>query len=217
MATVLDILKAAGRKIGVIASGQGFSTEEEADAFLTFNRLIDSWSAAGVPIYQITKTAVTLNGAASYTLPDRPTKIQSASTLTAAGLNKAPEIVTAAGWAGIPDKTRTGLLIEAIFCDYGFPDALVYVTPKPSAGSLELYSFFPIEQFADVDDTVTFPPGYERSLIAALAVDLADEFGREVSQSLMLVARDAMGAIAKLNSDALGIIPPAPPVEAAAA
>jgi hypothetical protein len=216
MATVLDLLKAAGRKIGVIASGQGFSTEEQADAFTCLNQLVDSWSAAGVPIYQITKTTVTLNGAASYALPDRPTKIQAAAVLTAAGLNKAPEIVTAAGWAGIPDKTRTGLLAEALYCDYNFPTANVFLSPKPGAGTLELYSYFPIDQFGAVGDTVTLPPGYERSLIAALAVDLAAEFGRDVPPSLLQTANEAMGAIAKLNAEALGTVPPAPPVEVAA-
>ena len=119
-----------------------------------------------------------MTGAASYALPARPTKIRAASVITAAGLQMPARVILAEEWASIPDKTRTGLFAEVLFFDAGFPTSNVYLTPKPGAGSLELQSYFPLGITFSAGDTVAFPPGYERSLIAALAVDLATEYGR---------------------------------------
>jgi hypothetical protein len=207
--TVQELIDSAFRKIGVISSGQSASTEENTDALRTLNQLVDSWSAQGVPIFEITRTTVTMTGAAAYALPARPTKIRAASVITAAGLQMPARVILAEEWASIPDKTRTGLFAEVLFFDAGFPTSNVYLTPKPGAGSLELQSYFPIDQFATAGETVAFPPGYERSLVAALAVDLAPEYGRTVPPELAAVATEAMQAIAKLNQDAIGGNPPA--------
>jgi hypothetical protein len=207
--TYQELIDRAFAKIGVIRPGQGASTEENSDALDTLKQLIDSWSAQGVPIFEITRTTVTMTGAASYALPARPTKIRAASVVTAAGLQMPARVIKVEEWATIADKTRTGLFAEVLFCDGGFPEATVYLTPKPGAGTLELQSYFPIDTDIEAADTVAFPPGYERSLIAALAVDLATEYGRTVPPELAAVATEAMQAIANLNGDAIGGNPPA--------
>jgi hypothetical protein len=207
--TYQGLINSAYHKLGVISSGQTASTEENSDALATLKQLIDSWSAQGVPIYEITRTTVTLDGSANYTLPARPTKIRAASVVTAAGLQMPARVIPVEEWAGVPDKTRTGLFAEVLYFDGGLATPKVYLTPKPSAGSLELQSYFPLDSDIAAGDTVVLPPGYERSLIAALAVDIAGEFGRTVPPEVAAVATEAMSAIAKLNQDAIGGAPPA--------
>jgi len=203
----------------VIASGESPSSDESNDALVVLNQLIDSWTAQQVPLYSIIKQTKTLDGSASYALTTRDARIKSAATLTAAGLDFPAEIVDANKWAAIVDKTRVGLYVESLYYDHVLSSGTVHVSPKPAAGTLEVWSYAPLAAFAALSDTVTFPVGYERALSAALAFDLAPEYGRSVSPELQATAQDAMGAIAKLNAANLGpdaaAAPMAPPAQAA--
>jgi hypothetical protein len=210
--TVQQLVNLALRKINVIASGESPSSDESADALVVLNQLVDSWTAQQVPLYSITAQTKTLTGAASYALATRIARIKSAATLTAAGLNFPIDVVDAGRWAAIPDKTRTGLYIESLYYDHVLATGTVYVTPKPSAGTLEVWSYTPLAAFGALGDTVTLPVGYERALSAALAADLAPEYGRSISPELQATAAEAIGAIAKLNAANLGPDAAAAPV-----
>ena len=51
----------------------------------------------------------------------RPIKIKSASTLASNNTEKDARIATADQWAQVPDKSRTGIFVEDLFYDNGFP------------------------------------------------------------------------------------------------
>lgn len=214
--TVQELINAALRTIGVLASGESPSTEESDDSLLALNQLVSSWSAQELPLYQLVKATVTMTGAASYALATRPIRIKSAGVITAAGLQKDVAIVSAEQWAGIVDKSRTGAFADALWYDGGFPTGTVHLTPKPAAGTLELFTYNALTAFDALGDTVTLPPGYERALIFSLALDLAPQFGRAVDPTVAAVAAEAMGAITRTNARVLGSEQTTAPVEAAA-
>jgi hypothetical protein len=213
--TFQEIINGALRSLGVIASGESPATEESADALTALNDMIASWSAIGLPIYFVSKDTVALTGAASYTLPTRPTRIKSAAVLATNGTNMSVPVVAAEDWAGVPDKTRTGIFAEALYCDFAYPTPSVYLTPKPTTGTLELYCYHPLPSTNALTDTVTLPPGYQRALRFNLAVDLAGEYGRTASPELLSAAGESKAAITGLNALVLGEQTPAAPAQPA--
>jgi hypothetical protein len=212
--TVEDLILAAARTATIIASGEDLSTEEKDDALVALNLIVGTWSALGVPLYELKKQSVTMTGAASYALSTRPVKIKSANVLSAAGISRGANLVDATVWAQVLDKTRTGLFAEDLFCDYQFPTANVYLTPKPGAGTLELWQFEPLAEFDELTDVLALPPGYERALMYALALDLCPQFGRPVTPEVQAGANEATSAIARANAAAVG--DPAPQATQAA-
>jgi len=202
--TAQDIIDKALTRINVIAPGQTPATEERNDALIALNNLIQSWNAEQVTLYGVTLQTITLTGAASYPLATRPRRIKAATVLTSAGAGQAPVLVDATGWAGILDKSRTGLFADALYCDYGFPTATVSLTPKPGSGTLEVYSYTPLTTYATLSTNQTLPDGYDRALIGSLAIELATEYGRPVDEALLNTAVQAKQAITALNALVLG-------------
>ncbi len=223
--TVSDLIDKALRLIGVIASGETPSTTERSDALIALNNIVASWNAQQIALYAVTKQTVALTGAASYALATRPQRIKSAAVVSTGGGTQSPALVDAAGWTSIRDQTRTGLFAEALYCDYAYPAANVFLSPKPTAGSLEIYSFTRLTQFATLAETITLPDGYERALTSSLAIELAPEYGRPVDQALLAISQESKGSITTLNGIVLGETtpgsaaapPPVPPQVAARA
>ena len=202
--TVQELVDKSLQLIGVIAPGETPATTERDDAFAILNNLLANWSAQQIPLFSVQLQTVALTGAASYALTTRPTRIKSAQVVSTGGATQAPALVDALGWAGVGDKTRTGLFAEVLYCDYAYPSATVSLSPRPTGGTLEVYSFKPLTAFSALSATIDLPPGYERALRTNLAIELAPEYGRPVTQELAAMAADAKNAITQLNSVVLG-------------
>ena len=102
----------------------------------------------------------------------RPIKIKSASTLASNNTEKDARIATADQWAQVPDKSRTGIFVEDLFYDNGFPTGIVYVSPMPSSGQIVLWVFQAIPQLPAQTGTINLAPGYEQAILTIAAVDL---------------------------------------------
>jgi hypothetical protein len=208
--TVQELIDKSLQTLGVIAPGETPAPEERTDALSALNSLIANWNAQQLPLFSVQLTTVPLTGAGSYTLGTRPMRIKSAQVLAANGAAQAPVLVDAVGWASIADKTRTGIYAEALYCDYGFPAATVSLSPRPAGGTLEIYSYKQLTEFASLAESIVLPPGYERALRFALAMDLASEYGRTVTPEIAAAAQEAKNAIAGLNAVVLGEMAPGP-------
>lgn len=206
--TAQELINQALRKIGVIASGETPSTEESNDAFVALNQLLDSWSARKVPVLGLTPDSVTMTGATSYALSPRPLKIKSARLLVA-GIVVPFDVVSAEAFAANPPRS--------LMYDNGFSTGTIYPTlPAPTSGTLELQTYVPLTAIASLATSISLPPGYERALVSALAMDLAPEYGRPVPAELQGTGTEAIDAIASLNAEVLGEgAPAAPPAVAA--
>ena len=211
--TVQDLINASLREGRIIAPDEGPSTAESTDCMLAANQLLDSFSAQAVPVYQMTREVFPLTGAASYMIGTgqvfntaRPTKIESALCVDSAGAIRRVDLATVEEWGSYTDKTRTGLFADLLWYDNGFPAATIWLAPKPVTGtSLELYSYKPLTQFASLAATVALPPGYERALIHALALEVWPQFRQgDPPPSLASLAADAKTAIFGLNQAILG-------------
>lgn len=202
--TVGDLINKSLQLIGVIAAGETPATEESNDALDVLNNIVASWNAQQIPLFSVSLQTVTLTGAATYTLATRPRRIKTAQVVATNGATQAPALVDSVGWASIPDKTRTGLFAESLYCDYAFPSATISLSPKPAGGTLEIYAYTPLTAFTGLTQTISLPDGYERALRYALAIDLAPEYGRPVDQAVAGIANESRNAIVQLNAIVLG-------------
>jgi hypothetical protein len=206
--TVQDLIDRSLRLIGVLAAGETPATAERDDALIALNGIVTSWNAQQITLFGVTLQTTALTGAASYPLAARPRRIKAATVIATGGATQAPVLVDAVGWAAVQDKTRTGLFAEVLYCDYGFPTATASLSPRPTGGTLEIYAFTPLTQFASLGATITLPDGYERALSTALAVELAPEYGRPIDPGLAAAAAEAKGSITQLNALVLGEMTP---------
>lgn len=208
--TVQNLIDQALRALGELRTGRQASAEESADALTRLNNLLTSWSAAGLPVYQVTRESFTLAGAASYTIGTgqtfntaRPLKIKAASVST--GTVEQPcSIITAEQWSMIQDKAAAGKFADALFWDGGSPNGNIYLYPKPTAGNLILYTIKALSEFATLGTTVALPAGYERALTYNLAVDIAPSYNRQVSQEIAQIATQSLASLSQLNAQVLG-------------
>jgi hypothetical protein len=189
----------------IVAAGEGPSDEERAYGLRLLNQLLDSLSAEGLTIPQITKSSISLTGAASYTLVARPIKPKAAQ-ITASGLIVPVKIVTAEEWS-----TGAGSAsLVALLYDGGFPSASVALRPVTTGGTLELWCYLALSTFAALATDVTFPPGYELAIRRLLAIQLAPGFGSPMDEGMIGLATAAKGAIQGLNAATLGTPGPQP-------
>jgi hypothetical protein len=167
------------------------------------------------------REAFPLSGTAFYTvgaLPtanwvtERPVQIKAASILAAGTIARGVDVVSAEMWAQFPRKGLQGSFAQVAWCDYGISPCTLYLAPKPPAGTLEIYTYERLVAFTGLTQDLAglLPDGYERALAAALAVELAPEYGRAVTPDLQGQAEDAKTSVFGLNAAILG--PPQPVV-----
>lgn len=218
ISNVLDILTDALIYVGAYAQGQTANTDDIALALRVVNRRLDSLSAEKLSMIGMHRASYTLTGAASYTFgpglswaaTTRPIKIKSASTLTTNNIERPCNLPTADQWAGVPDKTRTGLFVEELFWDSGYPTGNMYVSPMPAAGSVILWTFEAITAIPTSSGTVDLAPGYTEALVKIAAQDLCIAFQRPLTQELAAASADAKNVIVQLNAELFAAPMPPP-------
>lgn len=103
---------------------------------------------------------------------------------------------TALGLKGINGPWPTDL-----YYDRTFPLGNIYVYPNPSmAGQLHLWTDTVLSDFADPNNPINLPQGYARAIKTNLAMELAAEYGKAVSPTLMQRARESKQMLKSLNS-----------------
>jgi hypothetical protein len=200
--TVSDLIHSSMRLIGAIAAGETLETQELNDAFVSFNQMLSSWNTEGASLVARKRLTVSVFGVNSYALSERPVKIDAAST-SISGVDSGLEIVDSAGWEAIPvpEKQMQSIFIRRLYCDYAFPSSTVYLWPTPRvSGTLELWIYATMPQFASVDSVISLPEGYEAGLRFNLSILLALEYGRPIDQVLVAQAQNFKASLVQLNA-----------------
>jgi len=200
--TVSDLIHSSMRLIGAIAAGELLETTELNDAFISLNQMLSSWNTEGGSLVSRQRLMISVSSFNSYALPQRPVRIDAAST-SLSGVDNALEIVDAAGWEAIPvpEKQMQSIFTRKLFCDYGFPNSTVYIWPVPRvSGTMELWIYQTMPPFADLDSVIILPDGYEAGLRWNLAINLAPEYGRPIDPSVMANAQNFKASLVQLNA-----------------
>jgi hypothetical protein len=220
---VSDICNYALEHINAYEPGETPNTNDQTLALFWANLTLDSLSAKKLSPLGLLTATYALTGAASYTYGTgetwngaRPMKIKSASVTAANGTQKEVKISSAEEFRGIADLTRTGIFVENLFWDMGYPTGVIYVTPMPSAGNMLLQTYQQILNFVNLTDTVNLAPGFPECVIVILARKLCRPFGRPVPDGLDEDVVDALSTIADLQASCLGSSMPVGPQAAPA-
>lgn len=206
MATAQTRIDRAMRLIGALESGESPTPQETADCLVALNGLIDSWRNDSLMVYAITSVSKVLTGGdGSYTIgtgadinTTRPVKIEG-GYVTVNGVDYPVETMTEEVWRNLSDKALTGIP-EYVYYDPQMANGVVNLYPVPDgAYTLKLSVWTPISTIAAATDNIVLPPGYERAIDTNLAIEIAPEFQRPVSDALAKAARESLKAIKQAN------------------
>lgn len=215
--TVGDLIRSAMRKIGVLAAGEPLPADEGDDAKIVFSQMVDAWSLESllIPVVSVV-TKQLLVGQAEYTIgiypgvtiPDnhietaRPEKILSAFIRDAYDTDYIQEVIDVKTYSRISRKTNSSRP-SRIYLRKGWPLNTILFESLPYADeTLHLEVIQPLSVYlstACLTDVVNLPPGYEQVLIYNLAIMLADEWGKQVSNAVATVATTGKRKIKNAN------------------
>lgn len=211
--TAREMITSAMRLIGVLATGETPSSAEINDGLTTLNQMLSSWSNENLIIYQKVRDEFTLTasdgsytwgttaGAGNFTTA-RPIEVLSANIeLQGTDPQEIPlKILTLKEYAAISSKTIDSSVPAAVYFDGAYPNLGVEFYPVPSAA--EHVVFYSLKPFSTLTlaTELSYPPGYEKAIRYNLGIDLAPEYGREVSALIMQQAVASKAEIKRKNS-----------------
>lgn len=209
MTTVGDIIRSSMRKIGVLASGEPLPPDEGDDSLKVFASMVDAWTNETLLIPTINVvTHPFVDNQAEYTigvypepvpvpLPDnhietaRPERIISAFIRDSYGTDFPQEIIDVKTYDRISRKTNASRP-SRFYVRQGWPlNTLLFEAVPYVDETLHLSVVQPLSGIlpaASLTEVINLPPGYERALIYNLCLDLADEWGKEVSRTVAVQA-----------------------------
>lgn len=218
MSTALDLITDALETLGEAGVGEPISPEDGAYGLLHLNNMLDSWSTrrlfifnvgiaaygltANIGVYPIGPTA-----AAPFNVV-RPTKINAARIL--ALINgvyvgvKDLSILTVDQFQELSDPTATANVPEMLYCDFAYPNANLNLYPRPAVGvgtQLELSTWTSLMQFATLQTTYSFPPGYWNALMWNLVVELGPGYNKPADSATAAKALEYMKTIQEINRE----------------
>jgi hypothetical protein len=214
-----DLVTASLRLIGATAPGESLAASEATDGLAALNRMLDSWSNDGMLIHAITaETPYTLTVSdGSYTIgasgdiTTRPMSIEKA--VIRDGTTDYPLMrLTLSEYSAIVDKSQESTYPTHFYDDGGYPQRTIKLWPVPSAAhSLVLWTKRPLTQVATLDTSLSLPQGYERALVYNLAVEVSPEYGKQISDVIMMTAIESKAAIKRSNHRPILLTPDATP------
>lgn len=202
MTTARDIIRRAMMQAGILTKTETPSADEANDGMATMNAMISSWSNESLLCVARAWENFTLSGGdGEYTIgtgadfdTSRPIKVVEAHVRDGSVDLPVAIIDDVMYNQYITQKNISGIPYWLNY-DNGFPQAKIRLWPVPStAYVLYLLSEKPLTEF-DLDDDVSYPPGWEAAIVYNLAVWLAPQYGQEPDQILMKMANDTKGSI----------------------
>ncbi len=220
MATVGDLIRGSMRKIGVLAAGEALDAGEGADALTIFRQMLDGWSNESLLIPVVnTVTKTLIQGQSQYTigiypspqpvpLPDnhietaRPQIIQNAFIRDTYSTDYSLTKMGGRFYSDISRKT-TQARPSRYYVRDGWPlDTILFDSAPYTDDVLHLEVLQPLSEIlptASLVDVIDLPPGYERALVFNLCLDIADEWGREVTSTIAVNAVNSKKQIKRAN------------------
>jgi hypothetical protein len=217
--TLRDLVRSSFRLVGVLREGQGPNVDDITDSLVVLNAMISSWSIDRLNIFDIQRNTYNLvanqqtyqigPGAPDFDAP-RPIRIDRAAVLYTPNGQYDPELplgmMTTREWEDLRIKNITSPIPTGIYNDNAYPNANLSLWPIPTITiPLILYTWQALTgnfTSGQLDDSLSFPPGYEDAIRYNLAVRLAPEWQKEVREDVLAMAKESKMYIQSLNAPA---------------
>jgi hypothetical protein len=202
---VSQVINAACRQLGFTPNAA-----EAADAMEALNLMLKEWSSTSYGLHQVTRENFALTiSKASYTIGKtagmdldtiRPSRIENAFIRSDDMDYSVKVYFSFSEYAGLALKSSEGMPSRLYF-ERSFPNGTILLYPTPDAAyDLWLYSFKPLAAYTSLSDDVGLPPEYETAIKFNLAVELASEFGRDVTAQTAVRAEQSLSSLKRLHS-----------------
>jgi hypothetical protein len=206
MSTVRELLTDAFLEAGILADGESMSASQGAFALRKLNRLLDTWSAEGLVIYetiseQITMESLTggiqINQALGLSLPLYISK----ANILIDYIRHTLELIGPDKYSNYKDTAGTGQPRYLYHQGRGMDASYLYWWPNTDQEyTLELFFKTRLDSYTSLDTSVSvLPPGYERLIVSNLAVDLCPAYGVSASAEMVKAAQDSYTACHRLS------------------
>jgi hypothetical protein len=208
MATARDIVEGSLRLLGVVAQNQPVPDSDAGFALEALQDMLASWSGIELYIPSITTDSFTLvAGTASYTYgtggtfaaSTRPETIQGAYLRNGTDDFPPMRALTLEEYEAIPNKSVSGVP-SAYWYNPAYPLGVFYLNYAPdSAYTIKIDVLRALSEPAGLSTSLSFPDQYRACLKFNLAVWLAPEYGRKVSEETAHLAKQTRGAVQARN------------------
>jgi hypothetical protein len=206
-----DIINSSLRIIGALATSEVPSAGEANDALNSLNDMIDSWSNENLMAYtKVREVFPLVSGQQTYTMgaggnfnTSRAQRIENALIQPpnmSTALEIPMKILNKDQYAGILIKPLQSTFPLYIYAEGAYPLDNINVWPVPNTTcNIALYSWKTINNLT-LTTTLSLPPGYQRALRYNLAVDLAQEYGRMLSEDVKAIAIESKSVLKRKNT-----------------
>lgn len=202
------LTKRALRKLGAIASGEELNGNELKDALEELNSMLDNWNTEELLVHVVNRNAFTI-AAATATLEIgpggnldqvRPQRIeQGQAWISEDGLEYPIEVWLQERWSGITDKTTTGRP-SILYYEAKHPLGVINLWPVTDKNyDFIIYTWNLLAQISNINQTLSFPPGYADAIVYELAIRLAPEYGKPVPPAVAIAAVQSKANVKRIN------------------
>lgn len=218
MYTANDIIRASMRLIQVSAVDTDLTASELQDGLESLNRMLDSWSADELTLYQVIRETFNLAvGQNPYSMgyggdfnTSRPMKIVDAYLTLNNGsipVSYPMQVLGYDDYNAIRLKTLQTNFPNYIYWQPSFPLSEVYIYPvfapndpaTQGPATITLTSWKPFDCIYDATAYMSFPPGYWEAITMNLATRLALEYQFDLRPDIIQLAANALKRIKRLN------------------
>lgn len=210
--TVRNLITGALRLLGVVQANE-VPTAGDIDISLdSLKALIDSYANNRLLVYDVSEEVFVTTGAKTYTMGpggdidiERPLNIERAfSRLNGDSMQQVDipmQSLTYEQYSAISVKNTASTFGFAFYNDSNYPISNLTFFPIPAAGNqISLWLRQPLLNFDNIDEPVSYPPGYERFFRFNLAIELAPEFGVTPSEFVTDNATSSRLTLEQTNS-----------------
>jgi len=205
--TALEIIKAAMRQLGVIATGETPSAAEATDGLSALNDVLETWATEQMTVWADTTTAFTATaGQGVYTIgptgafvTTRPVRILSLYS-SINGVDYPAMEWPYEQWQSVAVKATSSTWPERYAYVNDFPNGSLFLWPVPATAlTLNISIQTPLTAVANLATVLTYPPGYYRALQWALAAELSSQYGVTLSGQQIAMINGTKAAIKRAN------------------
>lgn len=205
--TALELIKAAMRQIGVIATGETPSAAEATDGLSALNDVLETWNTEALSVWtDAVLPFVATPNVGTYTVGPsgafvtaRPVRILSIYS-SYLGVDYPATEWTYEQWQSVAVKATAATYPERYAYVNDFPDGRLFLWPVPAVAiTLYLGVQTQLSNVASLATAITYPPGYYRALQWSLAAELSAQYGVTLSAQQIAMANGTKAAIKRAN------------------